>query len=64
MSALTSIVHKLVSYALGRQLTFADHSDVQGIASELRRENDGLENLVRIIIHSDLFSRIDEAVTD
>ena len=54
-----AIVHKLVSYALGRHLTFADHSDIEGIASELRRENDGLESLVRIIIHSDLFSRID-----
>jgi mono/diheme cytochrome c family protein len=50
-----AMVHKLTTYALGRPLTFADHSDIDAIASRVRREGDGLKTIIRTIATSDLF---------
>ena len=50
-----ALVHKMVSYALGRQLGFADHAEVEEITRQFRQESDGLRDLIRLVIHSDLF---------
>lgn len=51
-----AMVHKLTAYALGRPLTFADRADVDGLTTRLRRQDDGLGDLISLIISSDLFN--------
>lgn len=50
-----AIVHKMVSYALGRHLSFKDNQAVDALASEFRKKDDRLKDLVSLIITSDLF---------
>ena len=51
-----AMVHKLSSYALGRPMSFADRSEIDGMTAELRRRGYGLKDLILIIIKSELFS--------
>ncbi|MCM8537571.1 MAG: DUF1592 domain-containing protein [Lentisphaeraceae bacterium] len=48
-------VHKLASYALGRPLSFSDYADVDEITAKLRKSGDGLQDLIRLIVTSDMF---------
>ena len=50
-----AMVHKMSSYALGRPLSFADRSSVDQIATDLRKNGDGLADLIILIVKSDLF---------
>ena len=50
-----ALSYKMAAYATGRPLTFADHSAVDGIAAELRQQQDGLADLIRLVVTSDLF---------
>ena len=50
-----AIVHKMVSFALGRPLSFADRSSVDRLTAELRREGDGLATLITLLVTSELF---------
>ena len=50
-----AVVHKMASYALGRNLSLADHAEIESIVGALRRNGDGLVDLVKLIIWSDLF---------
>ena len=50
-----AVVRKLASYALGRNLSLADHEELESIVGELRRNGDGLRDLVKLIIQSELF---------
>jgi hypothetical protein len=50
-----AIVHKLMTYALGRPLTFGDRSSIDQITADLRKQGDGLATLVTLIVTSDLF---------
>ncbi len=50
-----ALTHKLVTYALGRPLTFGDRSQVDLISNQLRDQGDGLKDLVILIVQSDLF---------
>lgn len=50
-----AMVHKLSTYALGRPMSFADRSELDRIAAELKKRGNGLKDLVSIIIHSRLF---------
>jgi hypothetical protein len=50
-----AIVHKMSSYALGRPLSFADRSGVDQITANLRKNGDGLADLIILIVKSDLF---------
>jgi mono/diheme cytochrome c family protein len=50
-----AMVHKMTTYALGRPLTFADHSSVDQITADLRQRGDGLATMVTLIVTSDLF---------
>lgn len=50
-----AMTHKMCVYALGRPLSFSDHSGVREIASQVRREGDGLATLVNQLVLSPLF---------
>lgn len=50
-----ALTHKICVFALGRPLSFSDHSNIQEIASEVRRKGDGLATLVTEVITSKLF---------
>lgn len=50
-----AMVHKMVTYALGRPLTFGDRSSVDQITADLRQQGDGLATMVKLIVTSDLF---------
>ena len=52
---IRAMVYKMSSYALGRPLGFADRSSIDKIASNLRNSDDGLRDLVFLIVTSDLF---------
>lgn len=51
-----AMVHKLMAYALGRPLSFGDRADVDNLTAQLRRKDDGLGDLVRLVIGSPLFN--------
>ncbi|MDF1853227.1 MAG: DUF1592 domain-containing protein [Verrucomicrobiales bacterium] len=51
----SAMVHKLSTYALGRPLTFADHSELEAITRQLRQNGDGLNTLIELIVTSELF---------
>jgi len=50
-----AMVHKLTTYALGRPLTFADHSSVEAMTAEVRRDGDGLATMIQRVATSELF---------
>ncbi len=50
-----ALVHKLLTYALGRPLSFADRADVEMIAATVRQQGDGLATLLEAIVTSDRF---------
>lgn len=50
-----ALVHKLMTYAIGRPLTFSDHAEVDRVTAQLRRQGDGLATLITLIVQSDLF---------
>ena len=50
-----ALTYKLSAYAVGRPLTFADHASVDRIVAGVRQSNDGLADLIRLIVTSDLF---------
>jgi hypothetical protein len=51
-----AMVHKLTAYALGRPLSFADSADLDSLTAQLRRGNDGLGDLINLIVTSEIFS--------
>lgn len=52
---VAALVHKLLTYALGRPLSFADRADVELIAARVRQQGDGLATLIEAIVTSDRF---------
>ncbi|MEM7236103.1 MAG: DUF1592 domain-containing protein [Planctomycetota bacterium] len=50
-----AMVHKLVVYALGRPLTFADRAGVEEITTRVRQRGDGLATLITEVANSELF---------
>jgi len=51
-----AMVHKLTAYALGRPLSFGDRADIDTLTAQLRRRDDGLGDLIHLIISSNLFN--------
>ena len=51
-----AMVHKLTAYALGRPLTFGDSADIDDLTAQFRRRDDGLGDLIHLIISSNLFN--------
>jgi len=52
------LTEKLLTYALGRELTFADRATVKHILEELNRRGEGLQDLVELVVTSDVFQSI------
>jgi len=50
-----ALVHKLMAFALGRPLTFGDSAALDELTVQFRRKNDGLRDLLDLIVTSDLF---------
>lgn len=50
-----ALVHKMTTFALGRTLTFSDRASIDRLTANLRKEEDGLATLIRLIVTSDLF---------
>ncbi len=51
-----AMVHKLTAYSLGRPLTFGDRADIDNLTAQFRRRNDGLGDLIQLIVSSNLFN--------
>ena len=51
-----AMVHKLMAYALGRPLSFGDRADIDALTAQFRRSDDGLGDLIQLIISSNLFN--------
>ncbi len=52
------LTEKLLTYALGRKLTFGDRATVNQICEELKDRGHGLQDLVELIVLSDAFRDI------
>ena len=52
-----AMVHKMVSYALGRPMSFEDYAKLEEITSQLRKDGDGLASLISLIVTNDLFRK-------
>lgn len=50
-----AMVHKLLSFALGRPLSFGDRGEVERITQQFRKQDDRLGDLISLITTSDLF---------
>ena len=50
-----AMVHKLMTYALGRPLGFGDRSSIDRITADLRKQGDGLATIITLIVSSELF---------
>jgi hypothetical protein len=59
-----AMVHKLSSYALGRPMSFADRGEIDKMAAELKERGNGLQDLVSVVIHSNLFNQKIKQGTD
>lgn len=46
---------KLTAFALGRPLAFEDHAELESIALTTRKRKDGLVDMIRAIVESELF---------
>lgn len=51
-----AIVHKMTAYALGRPLSFGDRADIDSLTGQFRKQGDGLDDLVHLIIRSNIFN--------
>ena len=52
------LTEKLLTYAMGRELSFSDRPQVEAIIKELGRRGGGLQDLVEIIVTSETFRTI------
>lgn len=50
-----AMVHKLTAYGLGRPLTFGDRAEIDGLTALFRQRDDGLRELIQLIVASNLF---------
>ncbi len=52
------LTEKMLTYALGRKLTFADRTTVRQICDDVADRGDGLRDLVELVVLSDAFREI------
>ena len=52
------LTEKMLTYALGRKLNFADRSTVKQICEDLEERGNGLKDLVELIVMSDAFREL------
>jgi hypothetical protein len=46
----------MITYALGRPLSFSDHAEVEDLAAKFRKKEDRLGDLVYLITRSRIFN--------
>lgn len=51
-----AMVQKLTSYSLGRPMSFGDSAEIDSLTASLRQKGDGLDDLIHLIVQSDLFN--------
>ena len=51
-----ALAHKLTAYALGRPLGFGDRSEIERLTVALRKQDDRLGTLIRLIVESEIFN--------
>ncbi|MFO0978647.1 MAG: DUF1592 domain-containing protein [Planctomycetaceae bacterium] len=51
-----AMVQKLTSYALGRPMSFGDSAEIDSLTASIRQKGDGLDDLIHLIVQSDLFN--------
>ncbi len=51
-----AMVHKLTAYALGRPLSLGDRAEIDRLTAQFRRRDDGLGDLIHLIISSNIFN--------
>ena len=51
-----AMAHKLTAYALGRPLSFSDHTDLEDLTAKFRKKGDGLGDLVHLVTQSAIFN--------
>ena len=51
-----AMVHKLTAFALGRPLSFGDSADIDSLTAQFRQRDDGLGDLIQLIVSSKLFN--------
>ena len=51
-----AVVRKMITYALGRPLSFSDHAEVEDLAVKFRKRDDRLGDLVHLITQSRIFN--------
>lgn len=52
---IRAMTYKMMVYALGRPLSFADRNGIEAIASRVRRDGDGIVTLMHHLVTSELF---------
>ena len=52
------LTEKMLTYALGRELSFGDRATVSHILEELDRRGNGLQDLVELVVTSEAFQKI------
>ncbi len=50
-----AMVVKLLTFGLGRPLTFSDHAPIDKITAQVRNQGDGLATMIEVIVQSDVF---------
>lgn len=51
-----AMAHTLTVYARGRPMSFSDHADIDELTAQFRRRNDGLNDLINLVVSSNLFN--------
>lgn len=52
---IRALTYKMVVYALGRPLSFADQNGIEVIAAKVRQEGDGMATMIQQIVTSEMF---------
>jgi hypothetical protein len=50
-----AMVNKLTSFALGRPMSFGDRDEIEALTAQFRKHGDRLEDLITLIVTSNLF---------
>ena len=51
-----ALVYKMLTYALGRPLSFSDHADIDSVTMKLRKKGNHLRDLLHLIVRTRIFN--------
>ena len=49
------LVERMSAYAVGRRLTFVDQKEINRISAELKKQGNGFQTMIQLIVNSELF---------